>query len=105
MPVGSFFKRRFERRRSPRIDGEDLVAYYWTGAIPSPREVRQIGLHGAFIVAPDRFYPGTLVQIVFEDRATGGQDGDGHPNICVYAQALRRAADGLCVAFLFGNAA
>ncbi len=103
MRVGRFLKRRFERRRSPRIDGEDLVAYYWTGSIPSPREVRQIGLHGAFIVAPDRFYPGTMVQIVFEDRATGGEDGSVHPHVCVYTRALRRAPDGFCVAFMFGD--
>lgn len=104
MRVGQFLRRRLERRRSPRIDGEDLVAYYWTGTIPAPRQVRGIGRYGAFIVTPDTFYPGTLVQIVFEDRAAGVPDGSGPPHICVYGKALRRAADGLAVAFLFGDA-
>lgn len=105
MPVGRFFQRRWERRRSPRIDSKGLAAYYWTGAVPSPRHVHQIGLHGAHIVAADRFYPGTLVQMVLEDRSASGNGEGGHPHVCVQAEVLRSAADGFCVAFLFGEAA
>lgn len=105
MSVRKLPKRRFERRRSPRIEGEDLVAYYWTGAIPDPRVVRQIGLDGADIIAPESFYPGTVLQMVFEDRAASREDGTANPHICVSAMMLRRVADGFCVAFPFADAA
>jgi hypothetical protein len=82
-----------------RIDGEDLVTYFWNGATPIPREVRQIGLGGAVIVAPERFYPGTLIQLVLEDRASRQGDGASKPHICVYAMALRAVEDGFSVAF------
>ena len=79
------------------------MAYYWTGAVPEPRKVRQIGLFGARILGPEGFYPGTLLQIVLEDRAAGVSNGTP-PHICVCAKALRKVEDGFCVAFMFGDA-
>jgi hypothetical protein len=96
-------KRAKERRRTPRVQAADLVAYYWTGSVPMPREVREIGLHGAFIVGPESFYPGTVVQLVLEDRAAGPITGAGGEPMCVYGKALRREASGFPVAFLFEN--
>jgi hypothetical protein len=105
MLVGRFLKRRSERRRAPRIRGEDLVAYYWTGAVPDPRKVPEVGLYGASIAAPESFYPGTLMQIVLEDRAANPNDGEDNPHTCVYARVVRRTGDGFCVAFLFSETA
>ena len=96
-------KRAKEHRRTPRTRAEDLVAYYWTGSVPKPREVRDIGLYGAFIVGPETFYPGTVVQLVFEDRAAGRITGSASPQIGVYGRALRREPDGFPVSFLFGD--
>jgi hypothetical protein len=105
MPFRNFLKWRPERRRSPRFEGEDLVAYYWTGAVPDPRIVRQIGMYGARIIAPEGFYPGTMLQIVFEDRAANSENGDAKPHICVCTRTLRTVEDGFCVAFLFTDVA
>lgn len=97
--------RRPERRRAPRFEAKDLVAYYWTGAPPYPHKVRQIGLYGAQILAPELFYPGTLLIMVLEDRAAQSEDGYPKPNISVCAQAVRRVAGGFSAEFVFANAA
>src|SRR4051794_15627517 len=86
-----------DRRRSSRIRVELLQAYYWTGAVPRPVEVRDISLYGAYILAGDSFYPATLLQIVLSNKAKAGS------HICVCAQVRRKTLDGFCVSFLFGE--
>jgi hypothetical protein len=93
-----------DRRRSPRTQSENLVAYYWTGALPRPNSVSDICPYGAHILASDRFYLGTVIEIVLEDRAAGRLSGDGSPHICVHGRVLRTLADGFCVEFIFGDA-
>ena len=90
--------------RSPRMEPENLVAYYWTGGVPSPNLVRDISLCGARIAAPDRFYLGTAIQIVLENRAAAPTDGAGSPHTCVYAKVIRYTSDGFCVKFGFEDA-
>jgi hypothetical protein len=97
MSIRSWFELFADRRRSSRIRTEALVAHYWTGAVPEPREVRDIGISGAYIIAPDKFYPATLLQIIFEDQSKTDS------NICICAQVCRKTGDGFCVSFLFGN--
>ena len=92
------------RRRSPRAQPEGLVAYYWTGGIPRPNPVLEIGVYGAHIVAPAPFYLGTVVEIVFEDRAAALNNGAGSHHICIYGRVLRTVADGFCVEFVFEDA-
>ena len=104
MSIRDFMKRGLERRRAPRFEGEDLVAHYWTGGAPGAKRVRDIGLYGACIEAPEVFYPGTILQIVFEDRAAHQDHGTSH-HICLYARTIRRVENGFCVAFLFADAA
>jgi hypothetical protein len=93
-----------DRRRSPRTQPEDLVAYYWTGALPRPNSVFDICPYGAHIFASDRFYLGTVIEIVLEHRAAGRLSGAGSPHICVHGRVLRTLADGFCVEFVFGDA-
>jgi hypothetical protein len=82
----------------------DLVAYYWTGGIPRPNPVFEIGLHGAHIVAPAAIYLGTLVEIVFEDRSAALNYGGESEYICVSGRVLRAVTDGFCVEFVFDDA-
>jgi hypothetical protein len=82
----------------------DLVAYYWTGGVPRPNPVFEIGLHGAHIVAPASLYLGTLVEIVFEDRSAALNYGAESAYICIYGRVLRKVTDGFCVEFVFDNA-
>ena len=92
-----------DRRRYPRLEPKDLVAYYWTGAVPYPRPVYDIGLYGARIVAPSGFYPGTVVQIIFEEQAAGSKNGGETHHFGVCAKVLRSVADGFCVEFVFDD--
>src|ERR1035441_672913 len=103
MSIRDLIRQIAERRRTSRIPAQGLAAYYWTGGIPKPRDVRDIGLHGAYVVAPDFFYPGTLVQIVLENRADGHGDGQGIPSIAVTAEVCRQTPEGFGVAFSFGD--
>jgi len=83
---------------------KDLVAYYWTGAVPCPRLVYDIGLYGAHIVASSGFYPGTVVEIVFEEQAAEQEIRGKTDHLCVYGRVLRIVADGFCVEFVFEDA-
>lgn len=103
MWVRRLFERMANRRRGPRVQTEGLVAYYWTGSLPKPNVVRDIGPYGACIVAPDVFYPQTLVQIVLEDVGAKPGDGSPNPHICVCGRVCRRTQDGFCVSFVFGD--
>lgn len=103
MWVRRLLQRITERRQSPRVQAEGLVAYYWTGSVPKPKVVRDIGLHGAYIFAADTFYPRTVLQIIFEDADQKQNDGLPAPHICVCGRVCRKTPDGFCVAFLFSN--
>ena len=95
---------RPERRRSARMQPVDLVAYYWTGGLPRPSQVFEIGVYGARIVAPAAYYRGTIVEFVFEDRAAALNNGAVSHHICIWGRVLRTVADGFCVEFVFEDA-
>lgn len=95
---------RPERRRSARMQPADLVAYYWTGGLPRPSQVFEIGVYGARIVAPAAYYRGTIVEFVFEDRAATLNNGVVSHHICIWGRVLRTVADGFCVEFVFEDA-
>ena len=107
--IRKLLSKRAERRRSPRMQPAGLAAYYWTGGVPRPNPVSEIGVYGAHIVAPaafhlgapTAFYLGTVVEIVFEDRAAALNNGAGSHHICVYGRVLRTVADAFCVEFVF----
>jgi Flp pilus assembly protein TadG len=61
-------------------------------------EVRDIGLYGAYILAPSGLYPATLINLVFENQATV----DTSISLC--AQVGRQTQDGFCVSFLLRGA-
>ena len=103
MSILSWLSTSRNRRRSPRRQPVNLVAYYWTGATPRPFPVLDISPYGAYIVAPFEFYPGTLLGIGFEDRAANATNGGGN-RICVSGRVLRTAPDGFCLEFVFEDA-
>ena len=97
MGIRGWLKSLGSRRRSERISSDALTAYYWTGGVPKPMDVRDISLCGAYIVSSDNFYPATMMQVAFENRAKGDA------TICVCAQVSRQTQDGFCVSFLFSD--
>src|SRR5215213_1042293 len=98
MKMRELLMRLRDRRRSARIRPEALVAHYWTGGAPTPMEVRDISLHGAYIAARSKFYPGTLLNLILKNQA----QADIHISVC--AQVGRATDDGFCVSFVLRGA-
>jgi Flp pilus assembly protein TadG len=94
MQLRNLLSRLTDRRRSARILPDGLVAYYWTGGAPKPMEVRDVGLYGAYIQAPNGFYPATLINLMLENQAIAGS------SLSICAQVGRQTQDGFCVSFL-----
>jgi hypothetical protein len=105
------WKKPHDQRRSPRIPGGDLVAYYWNGGAPSPRKVSNVSPDGAYIEAPDKWYPGTVVTLIFQlASAHPPNPNEAAPTGCsslspcaIRAVVIRSAQDGFGVEFLFVN--
>jgi len=99
-----------DQRRSPRSPGGGLVAHYWTGGAPSPRRVSNVSVDGAYIEAPDKWYPGTVITLIFQlgsaHPAAREEDASHKSELSpctIRAVVVRSAPDGFGVEFLFGN--
>jgi hypothetical protein len=99
MGIFDRFRSQGERRGNPRIRPCGLVAYYWTGSVSEPRVIRDFGVSGAFVEAPEVFYPGTLIQMALVDQADRTSGPEGRMSVC--AKALERRIDGFSVCFPF----
>ena len=81
------------------------MAHYWTGGLSAPCPVREIGLFGAAITAPDAYYPGTVIRIAMEDVAAAEAGGEAIQYAGVWGKVIRKASDGFCVVFIFESRA
>jgi hypothetical protein len=81
------------------------MAHYWTGGISAPRPVKEIGLYGAAIAAPEVYYPGTLIRISLEDVTVAEDGGKAIQYAGLWGKVLRMMSDGFCVAFIFESRA
>ena len=81
------------------------MAHYWTGGLSAPRPVKEIGLYGAAITAPEVYYPGTLIRISLEDAAVAEGESEAIQYAGLWGKVLRMGSDGFCVAFIFENRA
>ena len=89
-----------ERRRSSRKAHPGLIAYYWDGAVPAPREVKNISMTGLYLHTNARWYPGTIVTL----GLTWAQ-GDAHPSasadsISVNCKVVRHDKEGVGLRFV-----
>jgi hypothetical protein len=66
-----------ERRRSVRVDGPELAAFYWTGGISTPCRVCNICRKGAYIETDQDWYAGTVLHLVLEPRVPAGVEEAG----------------------------
>jgi hypothetical protein len=55
-------------RRGIRESLPNLVAYFFTGGIPTPHAVRNISITGIYLVTHERWYKGTVLQMTLTDR-------------------------------------
>ncbi len=91
-------QRRAQRHSTPR-----LVAYYWDGATPQARPIRDVSSRGLYLVTEQRWYPGTLVTMTLQ-RTEKEHDGTKR-SIAVQARVIRDGDDGVAFAFAFPQAA
>jgi hypothetical protein len=93
-----------ERRRVPRRTKPEIVAYYWDGAPPQSRQIRDVNHNGAYIRTPERWYVGTIIRLILQGYQTAmRKDGTIVPvaSTCVPARLVRHGSDGVAVEFVF----
>ena len=86
--------------RAPRNIEPPLVVHYWNGEAPNGRRLRDISQSGAYIVTPERWYPGTIIRIVLQGCQTA-PGGDPPASTCIPARVVRQGSDGVAVEFTF----
>jgi hypothetical protein len=87
-----------ERRQRKRQTSLPLAAYYWDGASPQPRQVRDISPDGMYLLTEQRWYPNTLITMTLSrsDRT----NGDPGRSIVLVARVIRSGTDGVGFAFV-----
>ena len=86
------------------------MVHYWTGGAPSPRRVSNVSADGAYVEAPDIWYPGTVITLIFQPGSVHPPDAHdqpvhdpGLPSCTTRAVVVRSTPDGFGVEFLFEN--
>jgi hypothetical protein len=88
-------------RKAPRVPAPGLAAYYWTGAAPEARNIRDISSTGLYVVTEERWYPGTLVLMTLQ-RTDSGEESTER-SISVHSRAVRWGNDGVGLQFVLKN--
>ncbi len=91
-----------DRRRAQRHIEPRLVAFYWDGAVPQPRYIRDVSNTGFYLITEQRWYPGALITMALQ-RTEKSDDGS-KPSVGVQAKVIRSGEDGVAVAFVFPKA-
>lgn len=89
-------------RKGERMPVAGLEAYYFTGATPVARSVRDISSTGLYLVTEERWYPGTVVLMTLQRTDCGEERHDR--SIYVHSKAVRWGADGVGLKFIFPEA-
>ena len=98
------FPQNANRRRAPRSRLPEIVVHYWDGSAPEGRRLRDISETGAYIVASERWYPGTVIMLILQGCQTKTlSDGTTAPSAstCIPARVVRQDTGGMAVEFAF----
>ena len=85
-----------EPRSAPRVVIPGLIAYFFTGATPTPHEVLDISTSGLYIITSERWYLGTLIRLTLTDR----HNPKTERSLTVNARVVRWGNDGVGFEFL-----
>jgi hypothetical protein len=88
-------------RKAPRVPAPGLAAYYWTGAAPDARDIKDISSTGLYVVTEERWYPGTLVLMTLQKTEDGEESTER--SISVHSKAVRWGTDGVGLQFVLRN--
>ena len=86
-----------DARRAPRASEPPVLVFYWDGATPEGRPIRDLSATGAFIVTDERWYQGTMVRLVFRDP----RQEEGAHTATVMSRVVRPEPEGAAVQFVF----
>lgn len=92
-----------KRRRSPRYAQPGLVAHYWDGDAPSPHEIANISLTGAYMFTTEQWYPGTLVQLTLSRKQADTDPNAPAKFVVVWCEIVRHDRDGVGLRFISHN--
>jgi len=90
-----------DRRRSIRRYVPGMVAHYFTGGAPKPKDVADISMSGMYLLTDDRWMPGTMIQMTLQKPCSLGEKKQ---SINVLSRIIRRGSDGVAVEFVMPEA-
>jgi hypothetical protein len=92
-----------ELRRATRVSEPGVVVYYWDGSIPAGHGLRDVSLTGAYLYTPERWYPGTIVRLLLQDKRTAasGTASGPHASVSILARVVWHGLDGVALEFVF----
>jgi hypothetical protein len=82
-----------ERRRTARVEGPALAAFYWTGGVSTACRVRNVCRHGAYIETNQEWYAGTVLHVVLEPHA------EANKAFGLWARVVHTGAHGMGMEF------
>jgi len=78
-----------------------MVAHYFTGGAPKPKDVADISMSGMYLLTDDRWMPGTMIQMTLQKPCSLGEKKQ---SINVLSRIIRRGSDGVAVEFVMPEA-
>lgn len=87
-----------ERRSAKRKATGALSAYYWNGAEPRPRRVKNLSAEGMYLVTEERWYPNTMIAMTLTRTDTAAAAAPG--SVKVMARVVRSESDGVGFTFV-----
>lgn len=90
-----------DRRRANRRYVPGMVAHYFTGGAPKPKNVADISMSGMYLLTDDRWMPGTMIQMTLQKPCASGEKKQ---SINVLSRIVRRGSDGVAAEFIMPEA-
>jgi hypothetical protein len=78
-----------------------MVAHYFTGGAPKPKNVADISMSGMYLLTDDRWMPGTMIQMTLQKPCASGEKKQ---SINVLSRIVRRGSDGVAIEFIMPEA-
>lgn len=88
-------------RKAPREPAYGLAAYYWTGSVPEPHDIKDISPTGLYLITEERWYPGTLILMTLIRTNQGEENLER--SIAVHSRAVRWGNDGVGLQFILAS--
>jgi hypothetical protein len=90
-----------DRRRAARRYVPGMVAHYFTGGAPKPKDVADISISGMYLLTDDRWMPGTMIQMTLQKPCAYGEKKQ---SMNVLSRIVRRGSDGVAIEFIMPEA-